>query len=388
MDIAQLEKVEELWGKIREAASHSKQCTNVLWPIIGIMQTVLEELKRAEESQKESPDTLSLLQCEGQSLKSSEGCSSQVKQETSRGDSEEPKLDEEAKEKQKSAVTIEESKKPVDDSLLFSDEIALRRMTELLGSSSMPISLEEVFSVMKESSKEEPVQKAFERLTGHGHVNYPYGITDISGEDYVIEIKNWHDWKEATGQLCVYGACYPDMIKMLAYFGKTPSKEFIETSFSILEKLDIIPICYPLGIEIHRRDISAPRQFQNTHKLSGSHDQEVSALDEFLKLYTLTTSIPAQLRPDPEEKITKPGRPRLPYSPAAVVQCYTLYLNYASYSGSKNIAAVSYQEFCKLMVQRGFRAEKIRGIGHYKGLRIRTVYDLPIESSSKETSTH
>jgi hypothetical protein len=139
--------------------------------------------------------------------------------------------------------------------ILFSDSIAVERM-EWLMQEGQTLPMERIFELMgQENVPEVTIQRAFEEWTGHGHEKCVLGVTDISGGDYIIEIKGWKAWKEAVGQLLVYRTCRTACRKIIVFFGKTPSIDWVAEVFTSLSEYNIFPICCPLGVDIHRVDL-------------------------------------------------------------------------------------------------------------------------------------
>lgn len=66
----------------------------------------------------------------------------------------------------------------------------------------------------------------------------PAGIIDILSVDEIIEVKHWKNWKDAIGQVLVYGLYYPSHAKRIHLFG-VAHLSFAEMVEANAEKLDI-----------------------------------------------------------------------------------------------------------------------------------------------------
>jgi hypothetical protein len=136
-----------------------------------------------------------------------------------------------------------------------------------------------MFELMgQEGVSEVTIQRAFEEWTGKGHEKCALGVTDISGGDYIIEIKGWKDWKAAVGQLLVYRTCRTACRKIIVFFGKTPSVDRVAEVFTSLSEYNIFPICCPLGVDIHRVDLPNLKKEPKKHSSSRKYYPPTSPL--------------------------------------------------------------------------------------------------------------
>lgn len=73
--------------------------------------------------------------------------------------------------------------------------------------------------------REKVIQKKLQALLGgETEVKNPAGRIDLLTNTQVIEIKKFKDWKEAIGQIVVYGSFYPDRQKVVYLFDRKPQK--------------------------------------------------------------------------------------------------------------------------------------------------------------------
>ena len=71
---------------------------------------------------------------------------------------------------------------------------------------------------------------------GYGdHEIYSLGISDITGPDTHIEIKNWKDWIKASGQLDVYNFCLPKQFNAVYFFGEPPKSKKLKDITTFLK---------------------------------------------------------------------------------------------------------------------------------------------------------
>jgi hypothetical protein len=80
-------------------------------------------------------------------------------------------------------------------------------------------------------------QKFLEKQLGATHEQTKYGITDISTQDYHIEIKRWNDYKKALGQLLSYN--YNKVKKLAVYFFGNVKDEQKTNIMELFQKNDI-----------------------------------------------------------------------------------------------------------------------------------------------------
>lgn len=109
--------------------------------------------------------------------------------------------------------------------------------------SSSPVKIKAETKPLKKK-REQPelaIQKKLEKQYNAGHKNIPYGIIDILGKDFFIEIKNWNDWIKAIGQVTVYGNVYPNHMKHIHFFGEVPPAD---------KEIYIRAVCAKLGIKV------------------------------------------------------------------------------------------------------------------------------------------
>lgn len=75
--------------------------------------------------------------------------------------------------------------------------------------------------------REKVIQKKFhQKLGGKTEVRTPAGRIDLLTNDKIIEIKKVKDWKEAIGQIVVYGSFYRDHQKVVYLFDKEEYSSF------------------------------------------------------------------------------------------------------------------------------------------------------------------
>lgn len=82
--------------------------------------------------------------------------------------------------------------------------------------------------------------KLKKRLGGYREVLTPAGKVDLLTDTEIIEVKESGGWKEAVGQVLVYGQDFPDRRKRIHLFGNV-SASYISM---------IRQYCTPLGIEV------------------------------------------------------------------------------------------------------------------------------------------
>lgn len=80
-------------------------------------------------------------------------------------------------------------------------------------------------------------QKFLEKQLNATHKRTKYGITDISTQDYHIEIKRWNDYKKALGQLLSYN--YNKVKKLAVYFFGNVKDEQKTNIVELFQKNDI-----------------------------------------------------------------------------------------------------------------------------------------------------
>lgn len=86
---------------------------------------------------------------------------------------------------------------------------------------------------------EAEVQAKMEKETGGSMQRCPVGTADIVTEDEIIEIKHWHYWKTALGQIIAYGHYYPNLAKRIHFFGAHPPDEYMDKITKICNAQEI-----------------------------------------------------------------------------------------------------------------------------------------------------
>lgn len=139
--------------------------------------------------------------------------------------------------------------------------------------------IETRLEVLEKKRNEIYYQKFLEKYLGATHKRTKYGITDISTDDYHIEIKPWNDYKKALGQLLSYNY---DKIKKLAvyFFGNVKDEQktniielFQMNNVEIYEFMDTID-----GIKIncllnYDRDVDEKQIFYNWLDVNIEYDE-------------------------------------------------------------------------------------------------------------------
>ena len=82
-----------------------------------------------------------------------------------------------------------------------------------------PINLKEITRKTPKQKEKEFQQKLAEQLGGEMEVVCKNGIADIISPKKIVEVKTVKDWKNAIGQVYVYGLDFPDKEKVIALFG-------------------------------------------------------------------------------------------------------------------------------------------------------------------------
>ena len=78
------------------------------------------------------------------------------------------------------------------------------------------------------------IQRKIEKETGYGHNKCKSGIIDILTPYSIIEIKRWHSWKHAVGQILCYHRYYPNRMMRIHFFGDHPPLEKKKMILNIL----------------------------------------------------------------------------------------------------------------------------------------------------------
>lgn len=74
---------------------------------------------------------------------------------------------------------------------------------------------------------EKQIQERFEAHHNASKVTIEAGQVDIVADGFIMEIKNWIRWKEAMGQILIYGLYYPRKEMRVHLFGVQPSADKI-----------------------------------------------------------------------------------------------------------------------------------------------------------------
>ena len=74
-----------------------------------------------------------------------------------------------------------------------------------------------------------------------------HGIIDILSSSAVIEVKVWHNWKHAIGQVVAYACCHPEKHKRICLFERADDPE---NRMSPVDKEDIRLVCAGVGIDV------------------------------------------------------------------------------------------------------------------------------------------
>uniref|UniRef100_A0A6G6ADR0 KilA-n domain-containing protein n=1 Tax=Borely moumouvirus TaxID=2712067 RepID=A0A6G6ADR0_9VIRU len=92
-------------------------------------------------------------------------------------------------------------------------------------------------------TKEKEIQLDLQKkYKGQIEVKTKSGRIDLLTDKYLIEIKDYYDWKNAVGQLMVYSTYYTEKIKCIYLFnvGTNDTKEIIK----VCKKYDIVVKIY------------------------------------------------------------------------------------------------------------------------------------------------
>ena len=100
---------------------------------------------------------------------------------------------------------------------------------------------EEVYNLKKSSNNttveknEAYYQKILVEKGFGNHEVVTLGITDITGPNIHIEIKNWKEWIKASGQLDAYNFCSPKTFQAIYFFGEPPTTKKLVEIIKFLE---------------------------------------------------------------------------------------------------------------------------------------------------------
>ena len=93
----------------------------------------------------------------------------------------------------------------------------------------------------KNKIKEIQIQRRLEKETGGRHRKCKNGVTDITTDKELIEIKAWSRYKEAFGQLLFYGRHFPGRQKKIRFFGEKPKNdETLKEIYQVAKEENII----------------------------------------------------------------------------------------------------------------------------------------------------
>lgn len=70
-----------------------------------------------------------------------------------------------------------------------------------------------------------------------------------------------------------------------------------------------------------------------------------------------------------------PGRPSTISSTEPIVSCVELHSHFVEYANSNKAVPMSFVPFCQSMAKRGHHSKRVRGVGSYVGIRLRTDLD-------------
>uniref|UniRef100_A0A6C0E1N9 Uncharacterized protein n=1 Tax=viral metagenome TaxID=1070528 RepID=A0A6C0E1N9_9ZZZZ len=83
-----------------------------------------------------------------------------------------------------------------------------------------------LMNIVTERRNEKYYQTSLEKMLGASHKVTKYGITDISTDDFHLEIKHWNNYKSALGQILSYN--HNDNKRLIvAFFGECNRKDDI-----------------------------------------------------------------------------------------------------------------------------------------------------------------
>ena len=98
------------------------------------------------------------------------------------------------------------------------------------------------YEKFKKKTQERAVQLRLSRsLNGNIEVPCPIGRVDIVTHTYIIEVKRFHKWKEAIGQILSYALYFPDKRKGIYLFDVPPGQNMMEVQ----------NCCFQNGIELY-----------------------------------------------------------------------------------------------------------------------------------------
>lgn len=74
---------------------------------------------------------------------------------------------------------------------------------------------------IKQLKKEKEIQTIYaKQINGEVEIICPAGRIDVLSSDKIVEIKKIQDWKQAVGQILIYGNYYPNHDKQIVLFGE------------------------------------------------------------------------------------------------------------------------------------------------------------------------
>lgn len=124
------------------------------------------------------------------------------------------------------------------------------------------------------SDEEIHIQRKLELLTGGKHARCPAGIIDILSDTELIEIKRWHRWKEALGQIMAYRIYYPNHSVRIHFFDKKP-----HNFDSIIDTLQL----YDINVTSEKCETS-----KKSSKQTNCSSNDIDFLDIFRKFIDQT----------------------------------------------------------------------------------------------------
>jgi hypothetical protein len=86
---------------------------------------------------------------------------------------------------------------------------------------------------------EDVYQREVESETGGQMTKCNGGVVDVVSCIEVIEIKHWIRWKDAIGEVIVYGLDFPEKRKRIHFFGQRPDERTYNYIRSVCKKLEI-----------------------------------------------------------------------------------------------------------------------------------------------------